>query len=264
MIEIIEINDWREILDLEIEFSHEIFRGQSDASWPLSSSLERLVRGTAWEEDIPNTEFWFLREFKQKARLYLNDLPEKNDFISWLSIMQHHGTPTRLIDFSHSFYVACYFSLINSLTDSAVWAIDPDLLLDISHKIFHIKRKGLRDEWEDNIYRETNSYLSSLFSTAANDSGVTTQRGATYVEPFHGHQRFAAQQGIFVVPFDIHISLENNLKSFINSEITKIVIKHKVKETGLAHLRAMNITSETLFPGIDGFAKSIVHKRLCM
>lgn len=254
---------------MEVEWPMDIFRGQSDATWPLSSSLQRLLAGTDFEENISNTEFWFLRAFKQRARQYLQSVPNESDIVGWLSLMQHHGTPTRLVDFTHSFYVACYFALINTKSDSAIWAIDHDWLIDIGHKVFNIKRGDLRDEWEDNVYRETNVLLGKLLATAGATEGYEKMPlGASSVEPSQHHQRLGTQQGLFVVPLDVQKSLLQNLKPHLsrhrNKPIKKIVLKRNMKENGLAHLREMNITSETLFPGIDGFARSIVHKKLCM
>lgn len=267
MIEVITISKWKEISDLEINFPLEIFRGQADADWSLSSSIERCLKGSDWEEDIANVEFWFIREFRRKARQYLSDLPDQDDIIGWLSIMQHHGTPTRLIDFSRSFYVACYFALINAKSDSAVWAIDPSWLINNDYSIFNIESGKLLDEWEDNVYRESNKLLNKLFSTASSASSLKMPPGVVCVEPFHSHQRLNTQQGLFILPFDIQIDILKNLESFHRSKtspIKKIIIKYELRETVLGHLRAMNITSETLFPGIDGFAKSIIHKHLCL
>jgi len=39
--------------------------------------------------------------------------------------MQHHGAPTRLIDFTWSPYVAAFFALERTLADGVVWAINP-------------------------------------------------------------------------------------------------------------------------------------------
>jgi len=38
--------------------------------------------------------------------------------------MQHHGAPTRLLDFSYSIYVAAYSAMESADGDSALWAVD--------------------------------------------------------------------------------------------------------------------------------------------
>lgn len=182
--------------------------------------------------------------------------------------MQHYGTPTRLIDFSHSFYVACYFALINSRADAAVWAIDHSWLLGIGEKAFNLTSTGLRDEWEDKVYTAGNEFLGNILSTASNasyESDYPSLKGAISVEPFQFNKRLSSQQGLFILPLDITSTLNENLASHLDlaQNLRKVVLKHEIKETALAHLRAMNITSESLFPGIEGFAKSITHKWLC-
>jgi len=51
----------------------------------------------------------FVAEFQRGARNYLNkdELPEY--LIEWLALMQHHGAPTRLLDFSRSPFIAAFF-----------------------------------------------------------------------------------------------------------------------------------------------------------
>jgi hypothetical protein len=43
-------------------------------------------------------------------------------------LIQHHGGPTRLLDFTHSFYVAAFFALERATEDVAVWAVNLDRL----------------------------------------------------------------------------------------------------------------------------------------
>src|SRR5258708_4434671 len=55
---------------------------------------------------------------------YANHVPRKNSEIEWLSVMRHHGAPTRLLDFTYSIYVAAYFALETADMDCAVWAVN--------------------------------------------------------------------------------------------------------------------------------------------
>lgn len=261
------IDSWEELTKLDIEYPLEVFRGQADASWPIVSSL---LRTTDPDDDPNNDEFWMLRNFKRGIRNYITDLPDDNDYVGWLSLMQHYGAPTRLIDFSHSFYIACYFALIDAKTDAAVWAIDHNWLLEIGHHVFELERGHLRDEWEDNVYRSTNEHLNRTLGTAGRASDYSdnpTHIGVAAVEPMHSNKRLSIQQGLFLIPFDTSIDFLGNLEPFKRAsyqKFIKIVIKYDLRDTVLAHLAKMNITSETLFPGVEGFTRSLVHKQMLL
>ena len=72
-----------------------------------------------------------LRQFQRRAHHYCKDLPDFDQKLDWLALMQHYGASTRLLDFSHSFYVAAYFAVENATKDSAVWAVNLDALTHI-------------------------------------------------------------------------------------------------------------------------------------
>lgn len=98
------------------------FRGQSDYSWGLVPSVQRKDgMGKNYEQYI-STNFMI-----HTMRLNSN-APQRYDRASWLTLMQHYGLPTRLLDWSESPLVALYFALSsnkNAKTDAAVWVLNP-------------------------------------------------------------------------------------------------------------------------------------------
>ena len=93
-------------------------------AWPLDSSLSRYLQifkmdRRAW----PEPEGRILRVFKRKAHQFLEKPPDPDDDFQWLALMQHHGAPTRLLDFTWSPYVAAFFALERATGDAAVWGL---------------------------------------------------------------------------------------------------------------------------------------------
>lgn len=106
------------------------WRGQSSASWDLSSSLYRHLRTrtreSPTEADLAATEQRILRE----ARNYGlgRDLGSSNTDAHLLASLQHHGIPTRLIDMTSNPYTALWFACQEAPDDavgaSVLFAID--------------------------------------------------------------------------------------------------------------------------------------------
>jgi hypothetical protein len=106
------------------------FRGQSSKSWKLEPSIVR--------KRVDTPEMTIIKKFKQNANMLIN--PRPNDLIDWLLIMQHHGAPTRLLDWTESPLVASYFAA-DPVTapevdkEGVIWALFPIEL----NKIANIK-----------------------------------------------------------------------------------------------------------------------------
>jgi hypothetical protein len=235
-----------------------IFRGQRDYSWNLSTTFEREV-GKINHNCWSDLEQKIILEFKRKAHHYLSDLPQSE--IEWLALMQHYGSPTRLLDFTRSFLVALYFAVENTSCDSAVWSIDTSHFIESSEPA-----------WKDSLLstysKEAEDKIAEIVTNRQN-----TASGIIIVEPYRQNRRFAIQKGVFVFPKNIQDSFEENLKRHLsvakgtcfmeNHAIKKVQIPHKYHLRILYLLNKLNINSETLFPGLDGYAKSqIAHIRM--
>ena len=277
----IVIKEWEEIHSLEVEWPFNVYRGQSDSTWGLETLLQRIICNVKINQPL-NIEHWLLYEFKRKAHLYVQDCPVVDDITSWLALMQHHGAPTRLLDFTRSFYVACFFALIDATEDSAVCMINEIALRALSFEIatknsaLHCGISSLRDDVYSLINKFANEYLSTIIhkNKANPDEPRGVLPGVLTVDPYKLFQRTSTQQGVFLMPCDIRLDLLSNIKNSIEQLqnvdtpsvqynltdlVTKLILPKKIRWTALSHLKMMNISYESLFPGIDGFAKSLAH-----
>ena len=99
------------------------FRGHRDSSWG--------VRPSIWRQYGPEEERNFTNRFRTRAALRRVDPPAAHDYAAWLSLMQHYGVPTRLLDWSRSPLVATYFAAADyirrsvSPEDAVIWMLNP-------------------------------------------------------------------------------------------------------------------------------------------
>lgn len=253
-----------------------IFRGQENNTWYLQTTLERGASDfNCHKEKLPGRELWILRQFQKKAQHHIPSPPKIADLIEWLAIIQHHGGPTRLLDFTHSFYIATYFAVERAKQNSAVWAIN----------LFNLKKK-IKEQfgpWEksdtiDDIYKKHVKLAEKYIINRKTDKSIL------FFEPTRLPERLSNQQGIFLMPCDVTSCFMDNLFSAFNmqksnfeiqketidsnsdldirdfkQDILKIIIQRDIHKTAIDDLRKMNISSASLFPGLDGFARSLYY-----
>ena len=132
-----------------------IYRGHASSAWPLQSSLERVI-GSRWSAaEARKFEDYSLERFCSKFHLYDRENITLDSKLAWLSVMQHYGVPTRLVDFTDSPYVALYFALEScqpsAKTDFAVFALDYTAIMEASIEYIGTK-DGTFNETRASIY----------------------------------------------------------------------------------------------------------------
>lgn len=238
------------------------FRGQREAVWSLTTSLDRAVFRHKSSENSASTyhldrtceELDLLFRFRQQAHQYLTHLPDLDDRTSWLAVMQHYGVPTRFMDWTTSPYVGMYFALeerpVREEKRSALWAIDLEWL---EEKTKPLLRSDIYSDYRNNPIAKAN-VVADLLSSECQQPFVVT------VNPRIGNERLSAQQALFLCKLYHEAPFYGVLMSMIlNPDLTDRPIIRKLelpverRIEFLKHLRTMNIHRFSLFPGLDGF-----------
>ena len=235
--------------------NHYIFRGQADAAWRLESSLER-VAGKAWSKaSAKKLEEYSLSTFKSKFHLYDRENIRPESKLAWLSIMQHYGVPTRLLDFTESPYVALYFALEfynpQLSKDFAVFAIDYTTAMQKSIDYIKAKNAGF-SETRQTVYEKQDEIFEKIVDKFAYDI-------LWIGEPKQLNVRLDRQAGSFMLSGNRGLKIEDVMSSntYAKAGFTKYYIPGNLYEGVFALLRKMNITSKSLYGNLDGLARSI-------
>src|SRR5579864_8620259 len=247
----IRANNWNDLVKEKEKLQQTgddwIFRGQNNSSWLFESSLERAMRrfNSAWE-DATRIEGGLLRRFQRQAQQYISALPDASNYIEWLALMQHYGAPTRLLDWTHSFYVAMFFALdgADPGTDTAVWSLNwTEVWEKLLPAIMALSNA-------DRNLQKPKSFEQVLFGK---------DKFVIKIAPFRFNDRLILQQGTFLAPSNVHFPfwkyLEESLKAAKSGTLKKFEISHKAQGTMLEELFDMNLTRATLFPGLEGFSR---------
>jgi hypothetical protein len=268
------LKSWEQGIRLMKSLPGWIFRGQEDASWRLSSKLEREAKRVGCPSNmLPLIEKGIIEDFQRRAHHYITSPPQYTEHIEWLSVLQHHGGPTRLLDFTRSFYVAAFFATESAEGDSTIWCFN-HIRLCLTKMGSSEKDPGSMSthELNDLAVKTAEMYMLDFNNPA---SGIIS------LEPQRLSERLAVQQGCFLFPCDVRETFERNIElglmlpkktldspsayeaeelaevAFRDYFIVKIVVPHALHRDICSDLLAMNITSATLFPGLDGFARSL-------
>ena len=270
------IEDWDQLLKASLKYYRSksgrrdgfirrwVFRGQSgDFPFPRTS-LERCV--LSHHDTLKKAaliEANLLREFQRRAHHYLQHLPHKEDTLTWLALIRHFGAPARILDCSYSFFVAAYFALErpNDSEVYKIWAFDANWCARQSQDNLEIE-----DITYDHLRQDGTREGFSRFNSAMGfvEPGSDNRSVKSFVfpaNPFQLNERLTVQQGVFLCPGDVTISLKENLDELgsAGDAIQELTIKlnKRKRRAILQHLYRMTIDRASLFPDLQGFAESL-------
>lgn len=282
----LEISSWREFIN-EIERLKSkslIFRGQACTEWLIRSSFIRESKKfitssrVLSENSLMNLEDKMIKLFQSQSHLYTQNAIniDKNNKLYFLSILQHFGAPTRLLDWTWSPYIAAAFCTCDNFDkDGAIYVINfeyfrnQNLRLIDEYKNETGKKLETRTN-QSNIVLEFGKHYADLKERSGKDEPNIEKKILVAYEPEKKNIRLARQQGLFLVSSKINASMDDVIGGYgisdgsVDGNIVaiKIIVKKEIKVEFLKQLQLMNITNEILFPDMEGFCKSLKFKLL--
>ena len=191
-----------------------IYRGHPSSSYNLLPSVAR--RWQSNKDDLVRMEKSALARFKQQAVPFIKYRPDHD--LEWLVLMQHHGTPTRLLDWTFNPVVALYFAVCSKFNEDG-----------IVYQTTYIKQKEL-------------SEVKDVFQS----------KKIFVYTPRHITERIGPQSGCFIVYAEPLIEIPSD-----HRRITRYKIPKRYKGLIRSELSKIGIHEGILFPGLDGLCKSL-------
>jgi FRG domain len=231
------------------------FRGQSRSYDQLTPGIFRpYYEAEFYRAFRPQAEFTVIESFKRQAPAFVPQTPHQDDHVSWLFLMQHHGTPTRLLDWSKNALSALYFAVSQEKDeDGELWAMHPDALN---------KHNGFRG-----IPLPRNRILKYLAAEPAltNPKKFAKELGLKQipkyplaVDPPLNFSRMIAQQSAFT----IHPRPEKGttIPEILTDPkgLVRYIVPKSQKKNLLSDLATLGFKRLTLFPDLDSLSNDIV------
>ncbi|ATB35672.1 FRG domain-containing protein [Cystobacter fuscus] len=218
------------------------FRGMPDSSMDLATGLNR--RGG----DYSRQEHVMLRAFRKYARGTAYPCGSVWD---WLALAQHHGLPTRLLDWTFSPYVALHFLSENLElygTDGVVWSVD---YRETNRLLPRPLKEQLRQEGADVFSAEM---LEEVAPRLKSFDQLTRRSFVLFFEPPSLDERIINQFALF----SVMNAPSSRLDTFLEHQergVRRIIVPAQLKHEVRDKLDQTNITERVLFPGLDGLSR---------
>lgn len=241
---ITSIKDFIDIVSIASQDSGHFFRGERRNDYQLIPKIGRITKAPA---SPPNGKLVLelrypievvgepeiLERFKASARPYLTVIPESN--WDWLALAQHHGLPTRLLDWTTNPLVALYFAVCETVGNE--WLKHEQLSNEnydgaAAFYLMRVKHSPL-DVKTANLFKSTGLFFSN-----------------------HITPRISSQGGLFSIQEHPHIPLKFG-------RTTKFEIPFEVRNELKKQLALFGVTHGFIYPGLDGITKDLQERLNC-
>jgi len=247
----VRVTSWNELNELLYESSWNdrlqrfrssyAFRGQSDLGDGLLTGLARLG-------GPPEVEAHLLRNFRKYAQ---REAVPGDSIWNWLAVAQHHGLPTRLLDWTFSPYVAMHFTTENTDKydrDGVVWCVD----YSRTNGFLPARLRQILAEEGSDVF--TAEMLSRASATLQEFDRLADADFVVFLEPPSLDDRIVIQFALFSLVSSPRLGLETWLSAHAET-FRRVIIPASLKWEVRDKLDQANLTERVLYPGLDGLSR---------
>jgi hypothetical protein len=209
-------------------------RGQSNHEWPLQTTFHRIADKRITLEQYLNVIIPEIHYHICATQNEILDLTKEAEFGAFLGLLQHHGFPTPLLDWTISPYIAAYFAF-----------------------------RDVKDNEPQSDYVKVFVFDHKLWTASFQQPLNLREMQIRYVSVIRPYARFnprvIPQQSAFTVTnvSDMEAYIRECEKFSGKRFLYKIIIDVHEKTQIMRDLHLMGINEMTLFPTIDGICRAL-------
>ena len=239
MAEITSLEDYIKYIDENCNCGHFIFRGVQDRI------MHKLIPSVGRNDFYsPENEQEIFQQFKRRSHSTMSSNPTNN--WEWLAIAQHHGLPTRLLDWTFSPLIALYFATQPKITENTIANC-----FENGGAVFAL-------------------HFCSYINTENNKDPFDYEKVGVY-QPPHIASRITGQAGLFTIQPRPNEELIFKKDERLPEDIIKIEFSKEAASKMQSQLFKIGVRHDMLFPDLDGFALGVkineilggIHYREC-